>query len=137
MELEMKAVMEQARSVIWKEHQGKAYLSIDLRHLNRDGQINVLAAYVVALEGKPENSVPVLVQASDFQFHPDVITKARSSMMLQQGKVRRSALVNMDGILKIAFEGYYEVATMMGFVVTERGKHFKTEEEALAWLLQD
>ena len=92
---------------------------------------------MAALEGKPENSTRVLVQASDFEFHPDVITKARSSMMQQQGKVRRSALVNMGGILKVAFEGYYEVAKILGLVLTEHGKHFKTEEEALAWLLKD
>lgn len=122
--------------VTWKEQQGRPYLCVDLRNLSRDGQLQALSDYVKALEGHADQSVAVLVLASEFEFHPEVITKARGIMLQHQAKVKRSALVNMGGILKIAFEGYYEVAKLLGLVLNEHGRHFKTEAEALAWLLQ-
>jgi hypothetical protein len=125
------------KMVVWKEQHGKPYLSIDLRHLDREGQITAIEGFARAVEDKPEASVAVLVLASEFEFFPEVVTKARAIMLQHQSKTRRSALVNMGGILKIAFDSYYEVAKLLGMVLNESGQHFKTEEEALVWLLRD
>lgn len=124
-------------NVGWKEQNGKPYLKIDLRNLDRDGQVKAVEGFARAVEDRPDGTVTVLVLASEFEFFPDVITKARAIMLQHQGKIRRSALVNMGGILKIAFDSYYEVARLLGMVLNESGRHFKTEEEALAWLLRD
>lgn len=128
------------KRVYFKEHHGKQVLHIDLRGAQRDGQLAVLESCAAAVANLPENSARLLVLAEDgFDFYPEVATKARSVMAESMPKVMRSALLGLEGIVKVAFDTYYQGARLMGHEVDEHGRHFKSDDlnAALDWLVQD
>lgn len=125
-----------SKRVQWVQHRGQRIFLVDIRSANRDEQLEALQAYSSHLKAEPDNSVRLLVLAGEFDFHPDVITKAKAHLLDGQPKVVRSALVGVDGILKIAIEGFITMARFLGMPMNQdRGRHFDNEEEAKEWLI--
>jgi hypothetical protein len=120
----------------WIQHQGKRIFQIDVRSASRDEQLELLREYSKVLSQEPDGSVLLLVLAGDFDFHPDVVTKAKAHLLEGQPKVVRSALVGVDGILKVAIDGFIAMARFLGMSMNQdRGRHFETAEEAMDWLV--
>jgi hypothetical protein len=125
-----------SRRVQWVQYKGKRLFQVDIRSASRDEQLEALAAYSALLKSEPDASVRVLVIAGEFDFHPDVITKAKAHLLDGQPKVLRSALVGVDGILRVAIEGFIAMARFLGMSMNQdRGRHFENEEEAKDWLI--
>ncbi len=125
-----------SRRVQWVQYKGKRLFLVDIRSASREAQLEALAAYSALLKSEPDASVRLLVLAGDFDFHPDVITKAKVHLLDGQPKVVRSALVGVDGILKVAIEGFIAMARFLGMTMNQdRGRHFENEEEAKDWLI--
>jgi hypothetical protein len=121
----------------WIQHKGKRIFQVDARSAGHDEQLETLREYAKALSLEPDASVRLLVLAGDFDFHPDVVAKSKTFLLEGQPKVIRSALVGVDGILKIAIEGFITMARFLGMSMNQdRGRHFETEEEAKDWLVQ-
>ena len=120
----------------WIQHKGKRIFLVDVRSADREEQLALLKEYSSILVKEPDASVRLLVLAGSLDFHPDVITKAKSYLLEGQPKVIRSALVGVDGIFKVAIEGFVTLARFLGMTMTQdRGKHFDTEDEAKDWLV--
>jgi hypothetical protein len=120
----------------WIQHQGKRIFQIDVRSASRDEQLELLREYSKVLSQEPDGSVLLLVLAGDFDFHPDVVTKAKAHLLEGQPKVVRSALVGVDGILKVAIDGFIAMARFLGMSMNQdRGRHFETAGEAMDWLV--
>jgi hypothetical protein len=124
------------RRLQWIQHKGKRILQVDARNVGREEQAELGPAYAAAFEKEKEGSVLVLVVAEGFDFYSDLMIKHKRHLLSAQPKVRRSALVGVTGILKVALEGFYSMARLLGLNVSdERGRHFKTVEEAKDWLV--
>jgi hypothetical protein len=120
----------------WIQYKGHRIFQVDVRSANREEQLVALARYSALLKTEPDASVRLLVLAGEFDFHPDVITKAKTHLLDGQPKVLRSALVGVDGILKIAIEGFVSMAQFLGMTMNQdRGRHFENEDEAKEWLI--
>jgi hypothetical protein len=125
-----------SKRVQWIQYKGKRLFQVDIRSANRDEQLEALASYSALLKSEPDASVRLLVLAGEFDFHPDVITKAKAHLLDGQPKVLRSALVGVDGILKVAIEGFIAMARLLGMAMNQdRGRHFENEDEAKDWLI--
>jgi hypothetical protein len=121
----------------WIEHKGKRIFQLDVRSASRDEQLEMLREYSAVLSKEPDASVRLLVLAGHFDFHPDVVTKAKTYLLEGQPKIIRSALVGVDGILKVAIDGFIAMARFLGMSMNQdRGRHFESEEEAKDWLVR-
>jgi hypothetical protein len=122
--------------VQWISHKGRRILLVDTRSISRDEQLAAAEDYSKLLGPEPDGSALVLVLAGTFDFHADMVAKVKAHLLQNQPKVRRSALVGVGGILKIAFESFFAMARFLGMTMNEdRGKHFDNEEEAKDWLV--
>ena len=120
----------------WIQHKGKRILQLDMRALSRDEQLALLSAYSTLVRQEPDLSVLLLVIAGEFEFHPDIVTKAKTHMLEGQPKIVRSALVGVEGILKVAFDGFFAMARLLGMAINpDRGRHFENVNEAKDWLV--
>ena len=123
------------KRIQWITYKGQKIFQVDVRSISREEQIETAQAYAELLEKEPDGSVRVLVLAGEFEFHPDVISKVKAYLLQVQPKVKRSALVGVDGILRVAFEGFFTLARFLGMTMNEeRGKPFDKEEDAKEWL---
>lgn len=122
----------------WTSHRGQKVLQIDLRNFGREEQLETAEAYAKLLGAEPEGSVRILVMGGGgFEFHPDLLPKVKAQLLQVQSKVKRSALVGFDGILKVAIDGFFTLARFLGMTVNDdRGRHFDREDEALEWLVK-
>jgi hypothetical protein len=129
--------MGPSERVTWLEHRGAKLLSVDLRSAQRGDQLLALAAYAAELEGAPLPGLDVLVLGDDsLDYHPDLATRAKSLMASQESKIRRSAFLGFSGIARVAFDGFFESARVLGRSLPDRGRHFALgeREAALDWL---
>ena len=125
-----------SKRIQWISYKGHKIFQVDVRSISREEQIETAQAYAELLDKEPDGSVRVLVLAGAFEFHPDVISKVKAYLLQVQPKVKRSALVGVDGILRVAFEGFFTLARFLGMTMSdERGKPFDKEEEAKEWLI--
>lgn len=125
-----------SKRIQWIQHKGQRLFQVDVRSIDRDEQLETAQAFAELLSKEPDGSVRVLVLAGDFDFHADVVSKVKAYLLQVQPKVKRSALVGVDGILRIAFDGFFTLARFLGMTMNEdRGRHFDKEEEAKDWLI--
>ncbi len=125
------------KRIQWINHKGQKLFQVDVRAISRDEQLETAKEFAQLLQNEPDGSVRVLVLAGEFDFHPDVVSKVKGFLLQVQPKVKRSALVGVDGILRIAFDGFFTLARFLGMSMNEeRGKHFEKEEEAKDWLVR-
>jgi hypothetical protein len=130
---------ETQQRVVWLERSGRKILSVDLRSATREEQLQVVDAYVSALERSPER-ISLLVRGDGkLEYYPDMSTRLKALMAVQENRLRRSALVGFAGIVRVAFDSFFVAARLLGKDVQDRGRHFEDAEleAALDWLAAD
>jgi hypothetical protein len=125
------------KRLTWIEHEGKEILLLDAEGAGRDEQLAAIDDYVKAVKGRPAGSVLLLMKGSNIEFHPEVLTRAKAAFNDHRERVRKSAVVGMHGVLKMAVQGYREAGEIMGRDMQDKAKPFDKEEDALDWLTQD
>lgn len=125
------------KRVTWIEHQGKEILRFNAKDANRAEQVTLLEDYAKALKSRPKHSVRLLFEGGQIDFHPELITRGKSVFNELEDRIKRSAVIGMSGVLKMAVKGYREMAQMMGRNMDDKAKPFDSEAQALDWLVQD
>jgi hypothetical protein len=123
------------KRLAWLEHAGQEILQLDVEGAGREEQLAALEDYAKAVKNRPPNSVLLLLKGGNIDFYPEVLTRARAVFNAHADRVRRSAVVGADGILKVAVQGYRQAAELMGRDMAEKARFFDLEAEALAWLV--
>jgi hypothetical protein len=125
--------------ISWIQHGGTRVLGVDLRSSNREDQIQMVEAYTAALGERPDERLNVLVLGdAGVEYFPDMSTRLKAVMALQEKRIRRSALVGFGGIARVAFDSALLTARLLGKDVHGRGRHFDAgdREAALNWLVE-
>lgn len=125
------------KRVIWIEHQGQEILRINAKDANRSEQVALLEDYARALKSRPPRSVNLLFEGGELEFHPELFTKGKAVFNEMEGRIRRSAVIGMVGVLKMAVKTYREAANILGRDMQDKGRTFDTEEQARDWLVAD
>ena len=129
--------MDSTQRVIWIVHDGARILKVDLRSTVREEQLSSLEAFAGALAQSPDEKVDVLVLGdAGMDYFPDVSTRTKALMAGLENKIRRSVLLGFSGITRVAFDGFFNTARLMGQDVEERGRHYEAQDmdSALQWL---
>ena len=121
--------------VQWLQHKKKNILQVDLRGAEREQFLQATEDFSRLLQETKDGSALVLLIVADLDFDPEALLKAKRAMLAAQPKLKRSALVGVDGVFKVFMDGFYSLLHFLGSDVPEdRGKHFKGIEEAKDWL---
>ncbi len=124
------------KRVTWIEHQGKEILHFNAKDAGRAEQLALLEDYARALKSRPAHSVLLLFEGGEIEFHPELLTKGKGVFNDLEDRIKRSAVVGMVGVLKMAVMGYREMASMMGRDMGEKARPFDDKAAALDWLAE-
>lgn len=125
------------KRVTWFEHKGKEILRFNAKDAGRAEQLALLEDYAKALKSRPPKSVRLLFEGGEIDFHPELLTKGKAVFNELEDRIRRSAVIGMVGVLKMAVLGYREAGKMLGRDMEDKAKPFDSEAAALDWLVQD
>ncbi len=114
--------------VSWKEHLGKKYLYCDLSNSTAAESIK-LADELITLIGTADGNVLLLANVENAVISPEFMNKAKANGKLFQHKIRKSAVVGINGLKKILIKSYIAF-TGSKFTL------FNSEEEALKYLVE-
>lgn len=125
------------KRLTWTEHNGKEILRFNAKDSNRVEQLALLDDYARALKNRPPHSVLLLLEGGRIEFHPEVITRGKALFNELEDRIARSAVIGMEGVLKMAVQGYRQSARLMGRNMDDKAKPFDSEQAALDWLAKD
>lgn len=124
------------KRVTWFEHKGKEILRFNAKDASRPEQLALLEDYARALKSRPAQSVRLLFEGGEIEFHPELLTKGKAVFNELEDRIKRSAVIGMVGVLKMAVLGYREMGSLMGRDMGDKARPFDSEAEALDWLVE-
>lgn len=125
------------KRVIWIEHRGQEILRINAKDANRNEQVALLEDYAKALKSRPPKSVNMLFEGGELDFHPELFTRGKAVFNELEDRIRRSAVIGMVGVLKMAVQTYRDAASLMGRDMQDKARAFDDEAKAKDWLVED
>ena len=121
--------------VRWIQESGKELLFVDLSDTSAEQALEILKDFVRALEGRPKNSVLLLMDLTKSHYSPQVASRWKTALKAaKQSHFKASAAYGYSGMVSVALRGYLEALRLMGLAPSEGT--FKTRPEALAWLVK-
>lgn len=111
-------------------HEGKQVLLVDYTNCTRQTLLDILKERERIVMAQPKGSVLMLFDSTGAQFSKEVVEEIKKVAVRERDRVKRAAVVGMEGVPKVLFEAVRTFAV--------RDYHpFPTREAALDWLVQD